>query len=241
VACVGRDMIKVWPLPVEQPWGEDPTSQLAGWLESIEPAATVPVGPAPMRGKEAMRLEVRFKGNRDQAVRALAGLKADWYLFVRQSAVALFGIERETTGPITDTEMRQLLPTLGSVSCGRQLKSGQMLTVTIPIAHTERLMSYWNAIKAHLEADGWLEESQGAIREESSPPALSTEHEQQVTIQRRDSLERQLAELRENLRLTEECKAEYVQATDIPLQLIKDERRTRQQIAELEDQLNRMK
>jgi hypothetical protein len=23
VACVGRDMIKVWPLPMETPWWED--------------------------------------------------------------------------------------------------------------------------------------------------------------------------------------------------------------------------
>jgi hypothetical protein len=30
VACVGRDMIKVWPLPVEQPWCEDALGVLGG-------------------------------------------------------------------------------------------------------------------------------------------------------------------------------------------------------------------
>ncbi len=62
-----------------------------------------------------------------------------------------------------------------------------------------------------------------------------------AVAQERASLECQLAELRENLRLIEERKTEYVQATDIPLQLVKEERRTRQQIAELENLFNRMK
>jgi hypothetical protein len=53
----------------------------------------------------------------------------------------------------------------------------------------------------------------------------------------RASLERQLAEQRENLRLIEERKAMFVQETDIPPQLIKDERHTRQRIADLEQRL----
>ena len=39
------------------------------------------------------------------------------------------------------------------------------------------------------------------------------------------SLRKQLAEAEENLRLIQERKSEYVQTTDIPIQLIKDERR----------------
>ena len=30
VACVGRDMIKVWPLPMVQPWFEHPLDPTAG-------------------------------------------------------------------------------------------------------------------------------------------------------------------------------------------------------------------
>lgn len=51
------------------------------------------------------------------------------------------------------------------------------------------------------------------------------------------SLQRQLAEVRENLRLIEERKAEYVLETDVPLQIIKEERRLRATIAELETKL----
>jgi hypothetical protein len=42
LACVGRDMIKVWPLPVETPWWEDeikrtdqPWGQRAGRVGSL--------------------------------------------------------------------------------------------------------------------------------------------------------------------------------------------------------------
>ena len=52
-----------------------------------------------------------------------------------------------------------------------------------------------------------------------------------------ESLRRQLAEARTNLRLIEERKAEFVMGTDVPLQLIKEERRLRDRIAELEQQL----
>lgn len=64
----------------------------------------------------------------------------------------------------------------------------------------------------------------------SSVPAVLSPDE-------RASLARQLVELRNNLRLIEERKTEYIQATDIPLQLVKDERRLREHIAELEMQL----
>jgi hypothetical protein len=46
-----------------------------------------------------------------------------------------------------------------------------------------------------------------------------------------------LAEARENLRLIGERKAQYVQEVDIPLQLIREERRLRDRIQELEREL----
>jgi hypothetical protein len=53
----------------------------------------------------------------------------------------------------------------------------------------------------------------------------------------RESLERQLQSTRENLRLIEERKAQYVREVDVDLQLIKDERRLRDTIAQLEAKL----
>jgi len=54
------------------------------------------------------------------------------------------------------------------------------------------------------------------------------------------SLRRQLGEARENLRLVEERKSEYVMAVDVPLQLVREERRLRERIAELERRLAEM-
>jgi hypothetical protein len=54
------------------------------------------------------------------------------------------------------------------------------------------------------------------------------------------SLHRQLAEAKENLRLIRERKSEYVQEEDIPLQLIKNERRTQRRIDELEQQIEEL-
>jgi nucleotide-binding universal stress UspA family protein len=51
------------------------------------------------------------------------------------------------------------------------------------------------------------------------------------------TLRRQLAEARENLRLIQERTAEYVLSTDVPLQLVKEEHRWRDRIAELEQRL----
>ena len=48
------------------------------------------------------------------------------------------------------------------------------------------------------------------------------------------SMQRQLAEAEENLRLIQERKAEYVLETDIPLQLVKEERRLESRIHWLE-------
>ena len=69
-----------------------------------------------------------------------------------------------------------------------------------------------------------------AAEAQSSVPA--TDRAQEKT-----SLQRQLAEARENLRLIEDRKAEYVLEVEVPLQLIKEERRWRDRIAELEAKL----
>ncbi len=53
----------------------------------------------------------------------------------------------------------------------------------------------------------------------------------------KDSLQSQLAEARENLRLIQERMAKYVLSTDIPLQLVKEERHWIDKIADLERQL----
>jgi len=52
-----------------------------------------------------------------------------------------------------------------------------------------------------------------------------------------ESLRKQLAALEENLRLIRERKSDYVLETDVPLQIIKDERRLESEIAELQEQL----
>ena len=54
------------------------------------------------------------------------------------------------------------------------------------------------------------------------------------------SLHEQLTEAEENLRLIQERKAEYVLETDVPLLLIKDERRLEAQIADLRARLARL-
>jgi hypothetical protein len=51
------------------------------------------------------------------------------------------------------------------------------------------------------------------------------------------SLERQLADARENLLLIEERKSQYVREVDIDLQLVREERRLRDRIADLESRL----
>jgi hypothetical protein len=51
------------------------------------------------------------------------------------------------------------------------------------------------------------------------------------------SLERQLSDAEENLRLIDERIAQYVQEVDVPLQLIKDQRRLQRWIARLQRQI----
>jgi outer membrane protein assembly factor BamB len=78
------------------------------------------------------------------------------------------------------------------------------------------------------EAGGKKQEARGGKQE-----AGSREQEADDVA----SLRRQLGEARENLRLIEERKSQYVMAVDVPLQLVKEERRLRERIAELERQL----
>ena len=51
------------------------------------------------------------------------------------------------------------------------------------------------------------------------------------------SLQQQLASLRENLRLVDERKAQYVEENEIPLQLVKNEKKLRERIAAIERKL----
>jgi len=72
-------------------------------------------------------------------------------------------------------------------------------------------------------------------------PSKSTEElgqraeaRERAFLEQVESLKRQLAEAEENLRLVRERKSEFIQQTDIPLDLIKNEQRVEQQIARLQ-------
>jgi formylglycine-generating enzyme required for sulfatase activity len=58
------------------------------------------------------------------------------------------------------------------------------------------------------------------------------------TDEKLESLRRQLKAARENLLLVQERKAEYVLSTNIPLDLVKEERRLKREIADLEQQIS---
>jgi hypothetical protein len=78
----------------------------------------------------------------------------------------------------------------------------------------------------------------GEAPAQPAPVALAASRSaSSLTKDERESLERQLQAARENLRLIEERKAEYVLGVDVPLQLEKEERRLRAKIAELETKL----
>jgi hypothetical protein len=66
---------------------------------------------------------------------------------------------------------------------------------------------------------------------------VENEHSTEKSASETHSLQRQLADARENLRVIEEHKAQYVREVDIPLQDIKDERRLKKQITQIEEQL----
>ena len=54
------------------------------------------------------------------------------------------------------------------------------------------------------------------------------------------SLRRQLAKARDNLRLIQERKSQYVMETDVPLQLIKEEQHLLERIEELERRIEEL-
>lgn len=66
------------------------------------------------------------------------------------------------------------------------------------------------------------------VVERAAPPAARSDRQQMTT---------RLAALREHLRLIEERQGQYVLQTDIPLQLVREERRIRAEIAKLEQQI----
>ena len=72
--------------------------------------------------------------------------------------------------------------------------------------------------------------SSGKVNATSGEPYVNSDSE-------RASLVRQQAELIENLRLIEERKAEYVLEVDVPLQLVKEERRLKTRLAAVERKL----
>jgi len=61
--------------------------------------------------------------------------------------------------------------------------------------------------------------------------------DQESTTSTMASLEKQLSDAEENLRLIDERIAQYVQEVDVPLQLIKDQRRLQRWIARLQRQI----
>jgi hypothetical protein len=76
--------------------------------------------------------------------------------------------------------------------------------------------------------------SQAPVQPSEPPQPIGRER---LSIEDHESLKRQLQSLRENLRLIEERKAEYVLGVDVPLQLVREEQRLRKRIVELEQKL----
>ena len=81
----------------------------------------------------------------------------------------------------------------------------------------------------------WSEASRAVPSGPSEPPQPI--ERAPLAREDRESLERQLKDLRESLQVIEEHKAKYVQEIDVPLQYLKEERRLRATIAELEAKL----
>jgi len=79
----------------------------------------------------------------------------------------------------------------------------------------------------------------GGSAARSMPEPLPSRREAMALVAEEDrlSIQRQLDEARENLDLIKQRQAEYVLSTDIPLQLVKEERRLLDRIAELKQKL----
>jgi hypothetical protein len=118
---------------------------------------------------------------------------------------------------------------------GRELDSERTLVLKERCAdlssEREQVAANIQVLEQQLAATGLA--STGSVA--STPP--QTAPDASLSPAELSSLERLLAESRANLRLIEERMAQYVQETDVPLQLIKDEGRLRQRIAELEARL----
>ncbi len=89
------------------------------------------------------------------------------------------------------------------------------------------------------QVDGWLGSApvHTTAVQQFAGEVRVTVHAVDLPSEKRASLERRLAEYRENLRIIEEQKSLFVEASSIPLQIIKEEQGVRKRIAELESQL----
>jgi cell division septum initiation protein DivIVA len=117
----------------------------------------------------------------------------------------------------------------------RMLKSGGGLPLDLALK-VEELEQRVRALKTELASTPQQKP------EPATPPATPTNALQsgepaEEKSKESDFLRSQLKETRDNLRLIEERKAQYVLQVDVPLQLIKEERRLRDRIAELERKL----
>jgi hypothetical protein len=106
---------------------------------------------------------------------------------------------------------------------GRELDSERKLILK---ARRAELDSERNQVAAQLASIEQQLAASGAAPGQTSSTA-------NLSLAEQRSLERQLTESQANLRLIEERKAQYVLETDVPLQLLKEESRLRQRIAEL--------
>ena len=92
-------------------------------------------------------------------------------------------------------------------------------------------------IEAEKEEIQSIEQRLAQITEKPLPaptPPPSPKSKPSTTEAELESLQRQLVEARENLRLIEERMAAFVMSTDIPLQLVKEKQRLQSRIADLE-------
>jgi len=95
----------------------------------------------------------------------------------------------------------------------------------------EEVADYLHDLKSGLAKEG---------TEETTTQVSSVVEEEGLHDSGLASLRRQLAEARQNLRLIEERKSQFVMATDIPLQLIKEEQYLLKRTEELEQRVERL-
>lgn len=133
---------------------------------------------------------------------------------------------------------------LRSVGCG-QLSPGERWVIPLQI---ESLPSAQGALTLPLKLR-WLEGNQASLIDvrlefDVFPPEprvaeIGCERAPaKADLKEVTSLDRYLAEAEANLRLIRERKAQYVLETDVPLQLIKEERRLMVRITELKEKLS---